>query len=406
METKNLLVSLAAVLIVAMFASIAAATQDPFASIQRVTVNGIEFFGSLNETAAVSAGEIVPVRVIFNAESDAVDVRVNARLTGAGSFSETTERFDVVAGGTYSRLLNIRMPFDIDPDEAISLEVTIENSQNGTADEMTIPFRVQRASYVVEILSVNKPDQVRAGQSFGIDLVLKNRGRQLAEDTYVRARIPELGVSTTAYFGDLSPEDESDPDRDDAVERRVYLNVPANARPGLYAIELEAFNSDSSSVRTERVAVVEGGQGNQVISSATSKTLAVGEEKTYSMTIVNAGDTIQVYNLAIDAPQELSVETDDTVVVVPAGSSKTVNLRVMSSEEGTYNFGVHVNAGDQLVKTESFVAKVEGKAAPQLNASVVLTVVLAVIFVVLVVVLIVLLTRKPQKGEEFGESYY
>jgi len=35
-----------------------------------------------------------------------------------------------------------------------------------------------------------------------------------------------------------------------------------------------------------------------------------------------------------------------------------------------------------------------------------LTVILAIIFVVLLVVLIVLMGKKPEKSEEFGESYY
>jgi preprotein translocase subunit SecG len=47
--------------------------------------------------------------------------------------------------------------------------------------------------------------------------------------------------------------------------------------------------------------------------------------------------------------------------------------------------------------------KAEGKAV---NPIVVLTVVLAIIFLVLLVVLIVLIGRKPQKSEEYGESYY
>lgn len=391
---------------VAMIAFVAfiASGVSAFASIDKVTVNGIENFGDQNGTAAVFAGETVPVRVIFTATADATDVRVMARLIGESGVSEVSERFQVLANGTYSRLLNIKMPFDIDPSENLVLVVSVESNAR-LADERRIQLEVQRESYLVEILSVDSAEQVKAGQTLALDVVVKNRGFQTAEDTYVRATIPELGVSNTAYFSDLSPEDRANPDKEDAVERRVFLAIPKNAAPGVYTVELEAFNSDSSTMRTKRIVVVGAGQESRVLSPITSKSFAAGEEKTYSVTIVNSGDEIKVYDLAIDASKGLSVETDETLVVVPAGSSKTVKLTVSAAQEGDYTFDVTVNSDGELVKKESFAAIVEG-TAQTVNPSVVLTVVLAVIFVVLVIVLIVLLTRKPQKSEEFGESYY
>lgn len=399
MKSMKLMVSMVAMLVLAAFA---ASSVSAFASIDRVTVNGIESFG--NGTAAVFAGETIPVRVIFTATEDATDVRVMARLIGESGVSEVTERFDVLANNTYSRLVNIKMPFDIDPSEDLVLVVSVESNAR-LADEQRINLEVQRESYLVELLSVESVDQIRAGATLALDVVLKNRGRQTAEDTYVRATIPELGVSHTAYFSDLTPEDQSHPDKEDAVERRMYLSIPRNAAPGVYTIELEAYNSDSSSIRTKRIVVVGVDAESRVLSPSTSKSFAVGEEKVYSMTIVNSGDEIKVYDLVVDSSSGLTVEAEDYLIVVPAGSSKTVKLTATASEEGDYTFDVTVNSDGELVKQESFAATVEGSAT-KVNASVVLTVILAVIFVVLVIVLIVLLTRKPQKSEEFGESYY
>ncbi|MEK6858903.1 MAG: hypothetical protein AABX53_03260 [Nanoarchaeota archaeon] len=399
MKSMKLMVSMVAILALVAFL---ASSVSAFASIDRVTVNGIESFG--NGTAAVFAGETVPVRVIFTATGDETDVRVMARVIGESGISEVSERFDVLTNNTYSRLLNIKMPFDIDPSEDLVLVVTVESNAR-LASERRIDLEVQRESYLVEILSVDSVDQLKAGQTLALDVVLKNRGRQMAEDTYVRATIPELGVSNTAYFSDLTAEDQSHPDKEDAVERRMYLNIPQNAAPGVYTIELEAYNSDSSSVRTKRIVVVGAGAESRVLSPSTSKSFAADEEKVYSITIVNSGDEIKVYDLVIKTSKGLTVEADDGLVVVPAGSSKTVQLTASASEEGDYTFDVTISSDGELVKQESFAATVEG-SAQKVNASVVLTVVLAVIFVVLVIVLIVLLTRKPQKSEEFGESYY
>ena len=51
-------------------------------------------------------------------------------------------------------------------------------------------------------------------------------------------------------------------------------------------------------------------------------------------------------------------------------------------------------------------ANVSESAVSIASPIVVLTIILAIIFIVLLVILIVLLGKKPEKQEEFGESYY
>src|SRR3989344_5587761 len=372
MKSLNLMVSiLAFVALAVVFTGIASAQ---LVRIDEVIVNGNDVLGT-NETAAVIAGETVPVRVIFEALQNATDVRVTAHLLGEG-ISETSGNFDIFEGGTYSELLNIEVPFDIDLTEMHTLEITVESNLGKVQED--ISFRVQRDSDLVEILAINGLQEIRAGQILGLDVVLKNRGLHEAEDTFLRASIAELGVSNTVLFGDLSPEDQGGdrPDKEDTEERRVNLAIPRSAKAGVYTVELEAYNSESSTVTTRRIMVV------------------------------GAGNEIKEYDLGIDAPTELSVSAEDTLVVVPAGSSKTVQFTVTGTEEGNYPFSVNVNSDGEVVKRETFGATIKGTKVANLNASVVLTVVLAIIFVVLVIVLIVLLTRKPQKAEQFGESYY
>jgi preprotein translocase subunit SecG len=99
-------------------------------------------------------------------------------------------------------------------------------------------------------------------------------------------------------------------------------------------------------------------------------------------------------------------------VVVPAGTSRTVEFLVDSDTRDEYTFNVDVlSDGGALIDSKTFSANVvEGKGTGstgvQANTTVLLTVILAIIFVVLLVVLIVLLTRKPESKEEYGESYY
>ena len=100
----------------------------------------------------------------------------------------------------------------------------------------------------------------------------------------------------------------------------------------------------------------------------------------------------------------LSSSAGSSVVAVPAGSSRTVQVVANAGSEGRYDFEVNLLSGDELAGTAELVLNAEGKSIT--NPIVVLTVILAIIFLVLLVVLIVLLSKKPEKTEDFGESYY
>ncbi len=408
MQTNKLLVSLVAMFAVVagifLASSVAAFT---FAQITEVEVNGIVYDGG---TIAAFAGETLDVEVEVMGHDYRPDVRIVARLIGAGGVYESTERFDLLMDKSYRRTLNVEMPSNIDPSEQYVLELSVESERafgdSPIGDRTEVNLQVQRGSYEVEIISVAAASEVMAGETLALDVVLKNIGRHLAEDTFVEAVIPQLGVNSRAYFGDLSFEDQSDPDKEDTAERRIYLRIPSTAQAGVYEIQLTAYNSDSVVSTVKRVVVTPSG-GSMIVSSMDSQTFAVGDEATYSMTLVNAGNAIQIYQIVVDSGNGLNVRASESVVVVPAGSSKTVQLMASAQKEGDYSFNVNVHSDGNLVQTQSFMAKVEGSTLGASGAAVVLTIVLAIIFVVLVVVLIVLLTRKPdKKNEDFGESYY
>lgn len=416
MAYKNLLVLLVSVFALA---ALNAGSATAFGQIVDIEVNGVNVLGGGVDLANF-VGDQVPIRVEFLATADASDVRMKAWISGDSQNLATSERFDVIANKTYTRTIYLDVPSDLKDrlDENRKLEIRVESRSDGVADsgEVTVDFTVQRESYELAILSATMQPEVNVGEPLVVDVVLKNLGRHFAEDSFLALRIPELGLETKTYFGDLSAVDQSDPDKEDAVERRTYLRIPANVKPGLYTVELEAFNSDSYDKIERRVLVVGGAVENTlVVSSGQSKTFAIGETETYKLTIVNRGTVVQVFQLQVDSPDNLNVELSDPLVVIPAGSSRTVEIAVDSDVRDDYTFGIDVLTEDgTLVDSKAFMANVEegngrssnGSGGFATNTTVVLTVILAIIFVVLLVVLIVLLTRKPETKEEFGESYY
>ncbi len=418
METKNIfgfLVVLMALVLTLVFIT---PTASAFAEITQVVINGIEIDAPFSGVSISGfAGETIGVRITFEAVDDFdnvtdvdEEVRVSARILGEPGTLMETEEFAVIEGNTYSRLLNLKLPFDLNEklDEPLDLEVTVESRNQGVGDKEKIDLHVQRENELIEVLAVESENEVMAGEQIVFDVVVKNRGRHLSEDTFVRVSIPSLGISKMVFLGDLSAFDQGGlvPDKEDSGLARIFLKIPRNAPAGVYNVEIEAFDDDSTTLATRKLVVVGADVSSDVISSKTSKKFAVGEEKEYTVTIVNADDRIKVYELILESSNEnLEVSLEDSIVAVPAGSSKTVKLTVKALDKGTFNFAVNVHSESELVKRQEFVADVEGRKAVG-NAALVLTIILAIIFVVLLIVLIVLLTRKPQKSGEFGESYY
>ncbi len=402
------MVFVVAVLALAIFA-VANVSATSFGQISNVQVNEVDALNGVANIAAF-AGETLPVRIVFKASADATDVRVKVWISGDKSYAVSSDRFDVDAGKVYSRLVSVKVPFDLNPSEDLKLEISVEDRNDGEADHAFVSLGGQRESYIVEVLDANMPTNVKAGETLPIDVVLKNRGRQEATDTFVSATIPVLGVTNRGYFGDLSPQDQSDPDKNDAAPGRVLLKIPSNTPAGVYTVEIEAYNGDSITTLERKVAVDAAGQGSLIVSPTSTKTVAPGETGKFTLTVVNSGDRVAVYELVVSNDAGLNVDVSEPVFAVPAGTSKTVEFDVKADKADDYNFKVDVNSDGQLVTSKQYSVKVEGTKATNVvagtNATVLLTVILAIVFIVLLVVLIVLLTRKPQKSEEFGESYY
>jgi len=397
---KNL-VSLVAVLAFALFTI---ANVSALATITDVQVNGVHALNA-GTTVATFSGNTLPVLVVFAADGNASDVRVKAWISGDSAYSVSSDRFDVIAGGVYSQLISVKVPSNIDPTEAFKLEVSIEGESEGIITSAAVSLAAQRESYVVEILDVNMGTQVTAGKTMPVDIVLKNRGLHFATDTFVAVTIPALGVQQKAYFGDLSPVDQADPNKEDAVEGKMLVNIPSDAPAGVYAVQIDAYNADSTDTVSRKIAVAGESSESTVISTSTASNFAVGESGKYSLTVINAGDKIGIYQLGFETASGLSLTADEPAFAIPAGSSKTVTFEASATKAGTYNFAAVVSSNGNVVQRQEYSATVEGSSFAG-NATLLVTIVLAIVFVVLLVVLIVLLTKKPQKSEEFGESYY
>jgi len=260
MNTKTILsfiVAIVAILSTFSMVSAAIVASGPF-----VKVNDVELEnGTITDILAAAPGETVPVTVEFTAGADLTDLKLKAWVDGYKSeVSASTSRFDVVSGSTYVKRLSLTLPSVEDMDanpEGLTLYVRIAGKTEATAD-YAYNIKMQRDAYVLTVLDVSMPSKASAGEIVALDVVLKNYGSRQAEDTFVTASIPELGISKRSYFGDLVSQDNNySNDNEDARERRLYLVIPADAKSGDYTVQVQASNYDATST-TRKVMSITG----------------------------------------------------------------------------------------------------------------------------------------------------
>lgn len=405
MEKKFLVSFLLAVSVLFLAATVSATN---FATITNVEVDRVDW----NSNPAIVVGDSVTVRVEFNSLVSASDVTVEVELeSDKKDVRLETRPFDVETGQTYTRSLRLEVPFDLKDTLSEFVTLTVEISGDGFKTTDFRKLRLQRTAFDASIKAISVPQRVGAGETFPVDVVLKNIGYNDLDDLVVTASIPALGLERTAFFGDivaLECDDgkdsvfnygvditrKCDEDDQDTVAGRVFLQLPWDVAAGVYALEVTVENDDMSSSKIVQVAVENAfSSGNFIVSGN-------------QLLIVNPTNQVVVYRVVPESTGAVSVSVSDSLVAVPAGSSKTVLVDATSNVAGTQTFAVNIFSADgSLLERVEFATSGNGKDSGTASSIVVLTVILAIIFIVLLIVLIVLIGKKPEK-EEFGESYY
>ncbi|PIN94957.1 hypothetical protein COU53_01550 [Candidatus Pacearchaeota archaeon CG10_big_fil_rev_8_21_14_0_10_30_48] len=406
MNTKNLVVTFCTfALALFLVASVSAAD---LTTNYQVDVDGIQVAtnaGLTANTASVVAGQEFTLKVYFTSDVNDTDVTLEATVEGEKiEFRAITPIFDVESNHQYRKVLILKVPYELKDQLSDDLTLSIEvdgKDYKTTFDDITL--RVQRPSYNAVVMSATTPSTISAGQNFPVEIVLKNLGYNNLDDVYASVSIPELGVSQgPKWFGDLVSLENctEDCNKQDTVVGQLYLKTPYTTKPGVYDLQVVVQNGDTKTVEHKQITISNEFVENILVVSS-KKTVAVGEEAVFDLLIVNPTDNVKVYRIVTDGDV---LTASQSVVAVPAGSSTTVKVAGSADKEGSYTFNVNVFEGNNLAKTVPLELNVEGSSST--NTVVVLTIVLAIIFLVLLVVLIVLLSKKPEKTEDFGESYY
>ena len=198
MNTKKLLVSF--VMLLSVLSIVATISAAQLATLSSVEVDGL----NVNSDPALVVGDTVEVRVEFNSLVNASDVTVEVEIEGdKKDVKAETKSFDVESGREYTRTLRLEVPFDLKDSLSDFATVNVDVSVDGLRIEVSYSLRIQRESFNANIVSVSVPQTVKAGETFPVDVVLKNVGYNDLDDVFVTAKISALGVERTAFFGEL-----------------------------------------------------------------------------------------------------------------------------------------------------------------------------------------------------------
>jgi len=299
--------------------------------------NGV-VLGSGTATMTGTVNDLVPVRVTFTANEDASNVKVRVYMEGyRNDISASTNRFDIEANKTYTKLLSLRLPSDsknLSEDYTLYVDVASKSDRA----EQTYPINLQRASYILKVLSVDYSSKVSAGDVFPISVVVKNSGYDRLDDTYVVVSIPALGVSTRGYVGNLisTADNQKFNNEGESMSKTVYLKIPENTKSGTYDLKVETYNNDADTTVT-KVIEVGNSASTTVLAAVKNKDMNAGETTTYNLIIVNSANDVKVFKLNAVFGNALTVSVPPIVTVGP-DASKTIPITVKASDTaiGTY----------------------------------------------------------------------
>lgn len=213
MKTKNVLVSFLAIMAVFVLASTVSAscgnyTGSELADIYQIKVDGnivtdnnLDTENIIESNIMVEAGDAITVKVWFTPLNCDTDVRLKVELEDV---EVESSKFAVECGFGDNKALSIKVPYELKDERSDFIDLKIELKGDDYETEVNkIILRVERPLYNVDIKSISTSQTVEAGETFPVDIVLKNIGYNDLDDLYVKASISSLGIERTGYFGDL-----------------------------------------------------------------------------------------------------------------------------------------------------------------------------------------------------------
>ncbi|MDP3728460.1 MAG: hypothetical protein Q8R18_03310 [bacterium] len=338
-------------------------------NIDSVYVNGIEV--NADTKVQVELGSTAQIQVYLEGAGEATDVRVRAWIGGYeyGSIEETSEVFEINNGISYKKILNLKVPEDLDvSSNEYTLHVEVYDSEERENREYVLYFEQERHDVVVEdiLFSANT---VAPGDYLSVKVRLENQGAKDEENLKITVSIPELGISNRVYMDELaSGEQES--------AQSAYLVIPRDAAGEHEVLVSVSYNNDYSEIIERSFILVSGEQvydEDTFVSISSITDLVAGEESSYKVQVTNLGENTKLFYLTVEG---LNPEYTEKILVAPRSSGEFI-FTLEPEEAGASYVFVQVDTDEGMVAQKLFSVDVQEKSS------------VAVVLVSVVVVLLI-----------------
>jgi uncharacterized membrane protein len=369
-------------------------------------------------------GDELELYVCVEALADVQDAQIYADISGYDytndeydKVHDSTDTFDLNANHRDCFDLSLEVPTKIDKDY-FKLRIRAEDRNGATVFEtyqLYLKGIDRRSSIEIKDFSLD-PSEVIAGRAFTGKIKVHNLWDDTVEDLKVTMSVPELNIKVSEYM------EEIDPDKSKTFEE-LLLRVPECAKAGDYdvviTVEYDEFRETETMgqitvLKSETCGASTGAtstEGRTLVTVPSMQELSQGTSVVYPVVLNNNGLTAQTYTISVSGVSTWGTSRIDpsSVVVVPAGQSKTVYLYVganTNAELGDKAFTLTVDSGSEA-RTVPLIAKITKSSTSDMSSlKNALEVGLIVLVVILIIVGLVLGFNKMKDNKQESEPYY
>ena len=371
-------------------------------------------------------GEALDLYICVEALADVTDAQIYADITGyvyanddPAKIHDMTDTFDLMSGHSDCYDLSLEIPTNIDKDY-FKLRIRADD-RNGTSVDKTYQLYlkgIDRRS-AIEIKDVTlDPETIVAGRALTGKIKVKNLWDSTIKDLKVTLSVPELNIKASEYMDELQT------DQSKTFEE-LLLRIPECTKAGTYdALITVEFDEYSQTESTKTITVTSSStcgttgatgntQGNTLITVPNMQEVAQGTSVVYPIVISNDASASQIYTLSLSGASTWSTARIDpsSVVVVPAGQSKTVYLYLSTNKDaelGDKPFTLSIESGSDS-KSIPLIAKVTKSATASNDWSSfkkALEIGLIILVIILIIVGLIIAFGKMKDNKKESEPYY
>jgi uncharacterized membrane protein len=399
----------------------------------QVEVDGTTLLPDATTRLDLERGQTVDVRIELTSDADVENVEVTGFISGYEyndyePMSDTTHLFDMEAGVTYVKHLQLTLPVRVEEDN-YKLRIMISDRYSSLiVNNYNLKLDVARHALQIRDVVFNPEGDVVAGRALLSTVRVQNIGDLEEQSVKVKVSIPSLGISASDYIDTVEAGDST-------TSEELYLRIPADAKAGDYIVDVtveydEGFESLSGKktihvsepVCTEDACkpAPEQGEEKTIITISTDmQQLVKGQGgSVYPIALTNEGKSTKTYVIKVDGTEGWATSrlSPSNVVVLAPGETSTVFIYLSATDAATageHMFSVSISSADTVLKQLPLKASVVGAQAPAFGWDKIKTA-LEIGFVILVVILVVLgliigfskLREKDQPEEVSGQTYY